>query len=346
MASRPWHPVLELTRVRFIENLREPEVIFWVFAFPVLMTLALGIAFRQQGPPLVRVAVADGAGREAVLAAVAAHDEVKVQDVPRGREDAALRDGIVHLVVVPTTPPVFRFDPARPEGRVARLIVDAAMQRHAGRTDVWVPSEVTIATPGSRYVDWLVPGLLGMNLMGTSLWGIGFGIVSARTQKLLKRLMATPMRRWHYLASHLVNRLAFLAGEVVLVVGFASSFFGVPVAGSLGALAVVSLVGAASFAGIGMLVASRANTVEALSGWLNVVMLPMWVLSGVFFSAANFPEMMRPLIALLPLTALNDALRGVMLEGASLAELAPKIGLLSFYGVTCFALALRVFRWR
>ncbi len=346
MSDRSWHPVLELTRVRFIENLREPEVIFWIFAFPVLMTLALGVAFRQQGAPAVLAAVAQGPARDAFVQGLSTQDGIRVVALPDGGEDAALRDGDVHVVVVPGSPPTFRFDPARPESRIARLVVDAALQSRAGRTDVWTALEATVSTPGSRYVDWLVPGLLGMNLMGTSLWGIGFSIVSARTQRLLKRLMATPMRRWHYLAAQLVNRLVFLAFEVLLVVGFASLFFGVPVAGSVVTLALVSLVGAASFAGIGVLVAARTNTVEALSGWLNVIMLPMWVLSGVFFSAANFPDVMRPFIALLPLTLLNDALRGVMLEGAGVAQLAPQLGLLGFYGVACFALAVRVFRWR
>lgn len=346
MASKPWHPVLELTRVRFIENLREPEVIFWVFAFPVLMTLALGVAFRQQGPAPVLAAVAEGPSRAAFVAALSGRADVTLVTVPDGHEDEALRDGDVHVVVVATSPPELRFDPARAESRVARLVVDNALQRAAGRVEAWTSRESHVTTPGSRYVDWLVPGLLGMNLMGTSLWGIGFGIVSARTQKLLKRLMATPMRRWHYLASHLVNRLVFLAVEVVLVVGFAAVFFGVPVAGSWMTLGLVSLVGAASFAGIGTLVASRANTVEALSGWLNFLMLPMWVLSGVFFSASNFPEVMRPAIALLPLTALNDALRAVMLEGAGLVALAPQLGLLGFYGAASFVIALRVFRWR
>lgn len=346
MSNRPWHPVLELTRVRFIENLREPEVLFWVFAFPVLMTLALGVAFREQGTPTVLAAVADGPQREGFVAALAGRDDVTLVPVAAGQEDAALRDGEVHVVVVPTSPPTFRFDAARPESRVARLVVDGALQRHAGRADVWTAADAAVTTPGSRYVDWLVPGLLGMNLMGTSLWGIGFGIVSARTQKLLKRLMATPMRRWHYLASHLVNRLVFLTFEVLFVVGFAAAFFGVPVAGSVATLALVCLVGAASFAGIGMLVAARANTIEALSGWLNFVMLPMWVLSGVFFSASNFPAPMRPFISLLPLTALNDALRGVMLEGEGVLHLSPQLGLLAFYGVSCFALALRIFRWR
>lgn len=346
MSNRPWHPVLELTRVRFIENLREPEVIFWVFAFPVLMTLALGVAFRQQGAPVVLAAVAQGPARDAFVQGLSGSDGIRLVPLSDGAEDAALRDGDVHVVVVPGTPPTFRFDPARPESRIARMVVDAALQRHAGRSDVWTASEAVVTTPGSRYVDWLVPGLLGMNLMGTSLWGIGFSIVSARTQKLLKRLMATPMRRWHYLASQLVNRLVFLAFEVLLVVGFASLFFDVPVAGSVATLALVALIGAASFAGIGMLVAARANTVEALSGWLNFIMLPMWVLSGVFFSAANFPDIMRPTIAVLPLTLLNDALRGVMLEGEGLVQLAPRLGLLGFYGLASFVLALRVFRWR
>jgi ABC-type multidrug transport system permease subunit len=199
---------------------------------------------------------------------------------------------------------------------------------------------------GSRYIDFLVPGLLGMNLMGTGMWGIGFSIVTARSRGLLKRLVATPMRKRHYLLGQMLGRLAFLIPEVGILVGFAHLVFGVPVKGSVLALTLVAALGAMSFTGIGLLVASRPRTIEGVSGLMNFVMLPMWILSGVFFSPSRFPDAMLPWIRLLPLTALNDALRSVMIDGASFASVLPGMGLLGLWGLVAFVVALRLFRWK
>ncbi len=199
---------------------------------------------------------------------------------------------------------------------------------------------------GSRYIDWLVPGLLGMNIMSTGLWGVGFSIVQARTKKLLKRLVATPMSRAHYLLSHVLSRLLFLAMETTVIVGFAWLVFGVAVHGALASLAALALLGALAFGGIGLLLASRARTIEAVSGLMNLVMLPMWVLSGVFFASSNFPDAMQPFIHALPLTALNDALRAVVNEGRPLVSLGREIGVLAGWGGVSFALSLRLFRWQ
>jgi len=199
---------------------------------------------------------------------------------------------------------------------------------------------------GSRYIDFLLPGLLGMNLMGTGMWGIGFTIVNQRSRGILKRLLATPMRRSDYLIAQILGRLVFLVVEVAVLVGFGRLAFGVPVRGSLASLATVSLAGAGAFAGLGLLIASRARTVEGLSGLANFVMLPMWVLSGIFFSTERFPQVMQPVIQILPLTALIDALRDVMLEGAGLVRVAPDVITLVVWGGVAFALALWGFRWR
>jgi ABC-type multidrug transport system permease subunit len=220
------------------------------------------------------------------------------------------------------------------------------LQRAAGRSDAFAPVERPVATVGSRYIDWLVPGLLGMNIMGTGLWGVGFSIVQARTKKLLKRLVATPMSKAHYLMSHVFSRLMFLSLEVIVIVGFAWLFFGVAVHGSLAALALLSLLGALAFGGLGLLLASRARTIEAVSGLMNLVMLPMWVLSGVFFASTNFPDAMQPFIHALPLTALNDALRAVVNEGVSLAALGKEVAILLTWGLGSFGLSLRLFRWQ
>ena len=343
--SRP-NPLIELTVSRFREFVREPEAVFWVFAFPVIMTIALGIAFRSRGTEPVIAGVLEQPGAGQIVEALEKSGGFTVRRIPAADADRALRDGRAPVVIIPGTPPTYRYDEARAESQVARLAVDAALQRAAGRTDAFAPVQQPMRTVGSRYIDWLVPGLLGMNIMGTGLWGVGFSIVQARSKKLLKRLVATPMKKTHYLLSLVLSRLATLTLEVVIIVGFAWLAFDVAVHGPLWALAVLALLGALAFGGLGLFVASRARTIEAVSGLMNLVMLPMWVLSGVFFASTNFPEAMQPFIHVLPLTALNDAMRAVVNEGRSLDAVWPQMAILTGWGSISFALALKLFRWQ
>ncbi|HYY41488.1 MAG TPA: ABC transporter permease, partial [Pyrinomonadaceae bacterium] len=240
----------------------------------------------------------------------------------------------------------YRYDPSRPDGHLARLVVDDALQRAYGRADVARVRDERVTEPGARYIDYLIPGLLGLNLMGSGLWGVGFAIVTARMRKLLKRLAATPMRRSHYLLSFVLSRMLFLFLEVMLILLFARLTFGYKVHGSYALMALLLLVGALTFAGVGLLVAARPQTIEGVSGLMNLVMLPMWLLSGTFFSAARFPGFLQPFIKLLPLTALNDGLRAVMNEGATLGGVWLMLLILLSWCVVSFMLALRLFRWQ
>ncbi len=344
-SERHRNPLWQLTLARLRLFYREPSVLFWTFLFPILLTVALGIAFRSQPPEPIRVAVVAGPAAEAARAALAARPDVEVRVLDEAAARAALRVGRVSVVVEPGPAPVLRFDPTRPESRLAHLVVDDQLERAAGRRDVLSPREEATTEPGSRYVDFLIPGLLGMNVMSTGLWGIGYVIVENRQKKLLKRLAATPMRRGHFLLSLAAVRALFLALEVPFLLGFAVLAFGVPVRGSLATLALVSVAGAAAFAGLALLVAARAQNVQTVSGLINLVMMPMMLMSGVFFSSDYFPALLQPLVKALPLTALNDALRAVMNEGATLATVAPHVLLLSAVGAVSFGVALKIFRW-
>jgi ABC-type multidrug transport system permease subunit len=314
--------------------------------FPVIMTCALGIAFRSRGDEPVIAGVVDQAGADELTRALEGAGGFSVRRIPPGEVDRAVRNGRAPVVVVPGNPPTYRFDQARAESQVARLAVDRALQRAAGRRDAFAPIEQPVQNVGSRYVDWLVPGLLGMNIMSTGLWGVGFSIVQARMKKLLKRLVATPMSKAHYLMAHVFSRLLFLALEVVVIIGFAWLFFAVEVHGALWSLAALCLLGALSFGGLGLLLASRARTIEAVSGLMNLVMLPMWVFSGVFFASTNFPDAMQPFIKALPLTALNDALRAIVNEGQALTAVVSELAILTAWGLISFVLSLRLFRWQ
>lgn len=318
----PRHPLIELTLARFREFLREPEAVFWVFAFPVLLSCALGLAFRDQGTPDVLVGVLRGGAHSPVevLATLEGAKGVRARSVDRAEADVALRNGAIHLLVVPGSPLTYELDPSRPESRVGRFVVDDLLQARAGRQAAVPVADRLVTMPGSRYIDWVVPGLLGMNIMGTGMWSVAFSVVNARVRKVLKRLIATPMRRRDYLLSQMAARLIFLVLEVGLLLGFAVLVFGIPVNGSWWLLSLLCLLGAMAFSGLGLLVASRAQTVEGVSGLMNLVMVPMWVFSGVFFASENFPDAMQPFIAALPLTALNRALRGVMIDRSRAAS--------------------------
>ena len=340
------HPLVQLTLARMREFYREPEAIFWVFGFPIVLAFALGIAFRNRGPGELRVAVLRGAGDSALAAALARAPGLTAAVLDSGEARLQLRTGRVALLVVPGDPVVYRYDSTRTESGLARLEVDDALQRARGRQDLIAVRDDRAVAPGSRYIDFLIPGLLGMNLLGSGIWGVGFSVVQARQRKLLKRYLATPMRKSHYLLSFILSRLVFLIFEVVALVGFGWLLFGVAVRGSFAALAGITLLGSFSFAGLGLLVASRAKTIEGVSGLMNLVMLPMWILSGTFFSYSRFPNAMIPFVKALPLTALNDALRAVMIDGSGVTALGTPIAIVVAWGAVSFVIALRIFRWR
>jgi ABC-type multidrug transport system permease subunit len=349
--SRGWgeHPLVQLTKVRYREFFREPEAVFWVFIFPVLLAAGLGIAFRNRAPDSISVAVVAGdTAPPPVIAALhrAAGVEVVTMSEPVATE--ALRTGEVSMVVVPFPDSTveYRYDDTRPEGRTARLVVDDVLQRAAGRIDLLPLSERLVHERGSRYIDFLVPGLLGMNLMGSGIWGVGFAIVDARKKRLLKRLIATPMSRPQYLASFVLSRLTLLVIEVGLLLGFGALVFGVPFRGSLATLAGICVISSLAFTSLGLLVSSRVQTMEGASGLMNLVMLPMWIFSGVFFAASRFPEPLQPFIQALPLTAVVDALRANILRGAGWQVLAPEMAIIAAWMVVSFLLAVRLFRWR
>jgi ABC-2 type transport system permease protein len=339
----------QLTLVRFYEFFREPEAVFWTFIFPVLLSSGLGLAFRSHGPDPVRVgAVRTTPDADRLVRALSASRGIVPQALDSPAADRALRTGKVALLAIPGNDGhvVYKYDETSPDGHRARLLADDAIQRAAGRADPVPASDNRVREPGSRYIDFLLPGMVGMGLMGSGIWGMGFPIIDARRRMLLKRLVASPMSRVHYLLSFLFSRLVFLVLDVTFLLSFGRIVFGVPLYGSLADLAVICLVGALAFSGIGLLIASRARTMEAGTGLMNAVMVPMWILSGVFFSASRFPDAMQPLVRALPLTAAIDALRANILEGVTLPAVWPQLAILAAWLVVSFLTALRIFRWR
>jgi ABC-type multidrug transport system permease subunit len=343
--SRPFIecPLVQLTLVRYREFLREPEALFWVFVFPILLAAGLGIAFRNRPAETLKVAA-----ENTQLAAALRDKSLSVQVMSREQGEQALRTGRISLLAIPGPHAgvTYRYDDTNPDGRAARLLAERAILRSAGVADPAPEADSLVREPGSRYIDFLIPGLLGMNLMGSGMWGLGFAIVDARRKHLLKRLVVSPMSKTQYLLSFLLSRLTLLFAEVAVLLAFGVLAFGIPLRGSLLQLAALCLLGGLAFSAIGLLVASRARTMEAVSGLMNLVMLPMWVFSGVFFSAERFPAVAQPFIQALPLTAVVNAFRANMIEGSALSQFPGEIALIAGWLVVSFFTALRLFRWR
>ncbi len=355
-AASRWEPFINLVMCRLKEFIREPEAIFWVYGFPLIMTLVLGIAFREKktDDPFL-VDIEEGPHADFVEKSLAAQGErFKVKRAPFAECKKRLRNGKTSLVVQsePTTgadvPYVIAYlsDPVRPESSLAEKAVDDVLQNAKGRQDPVKHVSHTFNEPGGRYIDFLVPGLLGMGLMGGGLFGVGFAIVDMRIRKLLKRFLATPMRRPDFLLAVMTSRFVFMLPEVIMLLVFSYFIFDVKITGSILLMLFCIFLGGVTFSGIGLLVGSRAKTLEAASGLMNLVMLPMWVLSGVFFSADRYPDAVQPVIRALPLTLMNDALRAVMNEGAGLLDIGWQLLGLLAWGTITFFIALKIFRWQ
>jgi ABC-2 type transport system permease protein len=340
------HPLWQLTLMRWRIFAREPAALFWTYGFPVALALALGVAFRNRPPDAVEVAVLASAGAESCRDALAKNPAVHVRWLPAAEAHNALGSGKVSLVVQPGPPRTYEFDPTRPESRVARAVVDDALQRAEGRVDPTPVKDQLVTEPGSRYIDFLIPGLLGFNLMSSGLWGVGYVLVDMRVRKLIKRMTATPMSRADFLLSFVIVRAFFLLGELPLLLAFAHWVFDVPIRGSLVLIVALSTLGSLVFAGMGLLAGCRAQTTQTVAGLINLIILPLTICSGVFFSAARFPQIVQPLIKAMPLSALIEGVRTVMLDGAGVAAVAPQIGVLLLWGVLSFAVALKLFRWK
>jgi ABC-2 type transport system permease protein len=343
MSSLENSSLYQLTMTRFRLFLREPEAIFWIFVFPILLAIGLGIAFRNRPADVLQV----GATTSQLTQSLAADKGLAATTMDEAAGTHALATGNILLLAIKTPDGIaYKYDDTNPDARTARLLADRAIQTAAGRKEALPSGNQLIHETGARYIDFVVPGLLGMNLMGSAIWGLGFAIVEARQKKLLKRLVASPMPRWQYLASYLLSRLIMLVIEVVAFLGFARLVFGVPLRGSLLELGFLCVLTSLAFSALGLLVASRAKTMEAASGLMNLVMLPMWILSGVFFSASRFPAIIQPFVQALPLTAAIVALRGNMLQGMHLGQLVTPMAILLAWLIVPFAIALKIFRWR
>ena len=351
---------------------REPGVVFWSFGFPVVMAWILGIAFANKGEILRNVAIVTE--NPAVVSALPkwlheksgtvdnqlsgeaelewevgmnAGDQARFRFRAMSEEEAvlALKRGQISLWIEgsPETNLSYRFDPDNADARLTYLLLETAFREKKSSELKAEIRPLTIV--GIRYVDFLIPGLMAMSIMNACLWGIGWNLIELRIKKLLRRIVATPLRKSIFLISHGLNRMILSAAEMLLLYIFAYFYFDIRIQGSLLALALVFLSGYCAFAGIAILISSRVQNTQSGNGMINIVTMPMFILSGIFFSYHNFPDWLIPYVEVLPLTMLTNSLRGIITEGIGLAQvIQPSLGLFGI-GAVCFALGLKLYLW-
>jgi ABC-2 type transport system permease protein len=357
-------PLFQLYLVRLRDFYRQPARVFWVYGFPTMLAIVLGFAFKNSEPAPIPIDLIEGPGSAQIKAHLEQHNvsverqrkagtprtnvpPVEIHEAPADAALRRLKTGKTPLVIEPTFSEswTYHYDRTRPDASAARQTIDDILQEAAGRKNPMQTKDAVVSEPGSRYIDFLIPGLIGLNAMGGGLWGIGFLLVNFRIAKLLKRFVATPMPRRDFLLALLAARLTFVIPDLSVLLLLGTLMFQMPIRGSLALVVVIDMLGALAFAGIGLLVACRARTTETVSGLMNLVMLPMWLFSGVFFSNERFPDAAQPFIKALPLTQLVDALRRVLLEGAGVLEVGSSLLILAAWTIVTSTLALRFFRW-
>jgi len=349
-------PFFNLVALQFKEFFREPEIIFWAFLLPIILSWLLGVAIGSGSGASQTVAVIENeeVSREYWNAWI---ERAKGISKPDGgldfliltREDAilALKKGEISLFVerVPASDAVrYYFDPRSGEARTAYLILERSLAISAGPWDAR-GEVVALEIQGTRYIDFLVPGLLAMDIMSSALWGIGWALIEIRIKKLLRRMAATPMHKSMFLCSHFVTRLIVNAIEFVALFLFVYFYFGVKIQGSVPALITIFIAGNMAFAGLSIMLSSRTANPRVGNGLINAITFPMTLVSGVFFSYHHFPHWAIPVVQKLPLTMLADSIRSIFNEGAGLAEIALPAFILAATGSFFFCVGMKIYKW-
>jgi ABC-2 type transport system permease protein len=339
----------QLILVHFKTFFREPAILFWAILFPIIMAWVLGIAFSGKGES-VRMVYVTGeysqpekiTGEKVVGFETGNVFRIKFEKASEPDAIRAIKRGVISLYVEGRGDSlVYHFDPLNPDAQLLHLLLERELAGAKNENAAVEPLE----TKGTRYIDFLIPGMIALGIMNSCLWGIGWTLIETRMKKLLRRMVATPMNKSVFMLSQIITRIVLGAVETVLLLVFAYFYFGTVITGSIGAFVLVFLTGIFAFAGIGILSASRASKTEVANGIVNAVTLTMTILSGIFFNYHNFPDWTIPIIQALPLTLLADAIRSIFIEGAGLADIAVPILILLATGFVTSVIGLRIFKW-
>jgi ABC-2 type transport system permease protein len=363
--------LIQLILIHYREFIREPGILFWSIIFPVLMAWVLGIAFSKQAGLAQQVAFIDDSSNMNPELRQFLHDAKNVDNSEKNGEvylektiqneklgkttfkflmtdwDGGLlllKRGQVNLILreYPDSVEYF-FDPLNPQAKMVYILLSSAINNE---NLVYESASINPLTQkGNRYIDFLIPGLVAMGVMNSLLWGISYALIEMRSKKLLRRMVATPMKRSEFLISIFVARLSITIIEALLLLSFAFVYFHISIQGSLPALILIFLAGNIAFSGIAILISSRTANSRIGTGLINVITMPMTVLSGIFFSYHNFPDFAVPIIQKFPLTMMADSIRSVFIEGAGIAQVSLNALILSALGLICFAIGLRTYKW-
>ncbi len=360
----------QLISINYKEFVREPGILFWSLAFPVLMAWVLGIAFSKRGEMVQTIACVqseapfysqlDSFLNSAERIAGQTHNhpttfqkkfendlgKITFKLIPASIDSALLmlKRGQTSLIIREQDNRVYYlFDPQSTEAKYNYVMLSAAINHE--RLMYNTESVKVLSQKGTRYVDFLIPGLLALGIMNGFLWGIGYGLIEIRTKKLLRRMVAAPMKKSSFILSHFFARISLSAFEAAVLLFFSWLYFRIQIQGSILAFILVILAGSFCFGGIAILMASRTSSSRIGNSLINIISMPMMILSGIFFSYHNFPEPVIPAIQILPLTLLTDSLRGIMTEGTGLFENLQSVILLSCMGIVCFISGIRIYKW-
>jgi ABC-2 type transport system permease protein len=362
----------QLILAHFREIIREPGVLFWGILFPILMSLGLGIAFTNKADTIRKVAITTSTDVSVVDSILKSVTQKPLRSDNSGSiaysltlhneklgnstfhfykmnwDEAmlALKRGKINVIINQTgVRPQFQFDPLNPDAQLTYLkltkVFDHATDVSLEETKNIVPLTLT----GTRYIDFLIPGLLAMGIMMSSMWGLSYGIIEKRSKKLLRRMVATPMKKSYFLISLMTVRIAMNLVEALLLILFAWVVFDITIQGSIPALMAIFIAANIAFAGLAIFTSCRTAKTEIGNGLINVVVMPMMLLSGIFFSYHNYPDKLIPVLQKLPLTLVADAMRSIFIEGAGFAQVFVPIIILTFGGIITFAVGMKFFRW-
>ncbi len=367
----------QLTIALFREIIREPGVLFWGILFPILMSLGLGLAFTKKTDAVRKVAIISYTGNSDL-----SHNSVidgflksKCEKNPSKLKDAwhwkyAIKDeklgnsiflfynmkwddamkllkrGTINVLLVGSKDSVeYHFDPMNSDAELTYLKLSSIVGKGEMMSDKGNSEIKPLTVTGTRYIDFLVPGLITMGVMMSCMWGISYGIIEKRSKKLLRRLVATPMKKSHFLIALITVRVIMNIIESVVLLIFALITFRMTIQGDITALILTYLAGNIAFAGIAVFVSSHTSNTEVGNGLINFVVFPLMILSGIFFSYQNFPDWSIGVIKYLPLTMMTDGIRSIFNEGAGYHEVAGPILILTTIGVLFFSAGLKIFKW-
>jgi ABC-type multidrug transport system permease subunit len=336
-----------MIKCRAREFFREPSAFVFVILMPIVWMLALGFSFSNDRSIVYRIGLAnDSALPSEIKNSIGNAGNIKVVE---GSQDDLFnqfkRNDIELMVTYDEGRFGLTFDPDNPNAKSAELITRNIIQEGSGRKDVAIIESHAIKASGNRYVDFLIPGLIGLTVMTSSLFGVGMTMVANRRDQLLKRFLITPINAREYIVSHIFGRFFVLFFELTGVLLAGWLIFRFKVQGNfLSFLAFVSL-GTAVFTALGILLASRLKVIGTYSGITNLITFLLVGLSGVFFSTAILPTWLQDVVTYLPLAPFVTGLRKLAIEAAPFVELKHEVGLMCVYLVGISMAAKRLFRW-